>query len=516
MVGVGILSILIAESSLFRGAAFALNNTSSTAMDTKVNESDVGLVLTESEKQQIQPYDLEIARDPGNAVLYYHRGLSYSILALTGYLNGGGKPRRRKAIEDFSTALKIEPTNRAILLHRAKLFEELEQFDKALDDYKTLLALNPADAEAFYQIGYIYEYCLKDAGKAIPPLNSCISIDPYYSDAHLTRGIAQEEVGASDKALADFTKAIELNPQNDTAYFYRGRLFEKLGQADKAKQDGLQKAILSKSGANLEFFNGVIAEQPDNIAILYRRAKRLSLEKQYRSALNDLTQIIKLKPDSPEAFYLRAKCWVELQDQKKAIEDFTAAIDLDPNGAQALHWKDSSDRTVVYLARGMAFWGLMIPYSTAYHQKALADFTTAISLGATGYSVYLDRAAVYGELNEFYKQIADLNKAISLEPRMVRLYESRARAYDTAHQYEKAILDWTKAIELMSENSYQRSSNFGDPKHQLARTYASRGLDFRRMRKREKASDDFSKAISLNPSISRTIESDLRLLEGRY
>lgn len=510
--------LLLAGCCLCGGAALALDhdNTRSGQVGTMGSAAEIELALTESEKLQVIPYDLEIAADPSNATLLYHRGLVYSGIALSASFTGGGTPRRQKAIENFSMALKLDPKNIQILQHRAAVFEDLDQLDKALDDYKSVLAINPADSQIFHKIGCLYVHRFKDSSKTIEPLNTCISLDPGYATAYFTRAIAREELGETDKALVDYTKAIDLDPGEDSPYFFRGRLFKKLGQQDKARQDDMQNAILSKSGAGLEFFNAVIAEQPGNIPVLYRRAKRLSLAKQYRSALDDLTQIIKLKSDSTEAYFLRGQCWAELHDQQKAIDDLTTAINLDPNGAQALHWKDSLDRATVYLARGQAYWGLMIPGSIKYHQKAIADYTSAISLGTNDFNAYLNRGSIYGQINDFHKQVADLTKAISIEPRVIHLYESRASAFESIRQFERAVQDWTQAVRLISEDRYQKNNNFGDPKQQLARALANRGLDFRRLGDRAKAKADFSTAISIYPSIARNIESDIRWEDGRF
>lgn len=60
---------------------------------------------------------------------------------------------------------------------------------------------------------------------------------PTDDAAFLKRGIARQQKGEHDAAIADFTKAIELNPDCVQAYASRGLSKEAKGDADGAKSD---------------------------------------------------------------------------------------------------------------------------------------------------------------------------------------------------------------------------------------------------------------------------------------
>jgi tetratricopeptide (TPR) repeat protein len=47
-------------------------------------------------------------------------------------------------------------------------------------------------------------------------------IEWKYADAYYNRGIALDDKGDHDAAIADFTRAIELNPQHARAFVGRG------------------------------------------------------------------------------------------------------------------------------------------------------------------------------------------------------------------------------------------------------------------------------------------------------
>jgi tetratricopeptide (TPR) repeat protein len=55
--------------------------------------------------------------------------------------------------------------------------------------------------------------------------------------AYVNRGLAYQQSGDLEKALADYDKAIELYPKFAFAYYSRGKVYEALGQVDMAVAD---------------------------------------------------------------------------------------------------------------------------------------------------------------------------------------------------------------------------------------------------------------------------------------
>ena len=70
----------------------------------------------------------------------------------------------------------------------------------------------------------------------------CFAISPALgaenaSDEHYKRGLALEDKGDHDKAIAEFNEAIRLDPQNAFAYKGRGVAWSKKGEFDRAMTD---------------------------------------------------------------------------------------------------------------------------------------------------------------------------------------------------------------------------------------------------------------------------------------
>ena len=108
----------------------------------------------------------------------------------------------RGAIQDFNKALLINPNYDFAYFNRAKVYEELNLFDKAIADINKAILLN------------------------------------NNSDYYMSRALMYKSLKDTEKSLNDFNKAIELNPKNGFAYINRGFLKrEQLNDKKGAEND---------------------------------------------------------------------------------------------------------------------------------------------------------------------------------------------------------------------------------------------------------------------------------------
>ena len=99
----------------------------------------------------------------------------------------------KRAIEDYTRVLKLDPKNQLALEKRAWTYCTVGEYKLSVADYDKLIKLNPK------------------------------SVD-FWSN----RGWAYEKLGELDKALADYDKAIELEPDNETFKESRQRVLDEM------------------------------------------------------------------------------------------------------------------------------------------------------------------------------------------------------------------------------------------------------------------------------------------------
>jgi len=170
--------------------------------------------------------------------------------------------------------------------------------------------------------------------------------------------------------------------------------------------------------------------------------------------------------DSSAVLFYRGNSNYFMKQYDKAVDDWTQAISLNPKKYE------------VYTNRGGVY------YSKGKYDKAIADYTQAISLNPKNYEVYTNRGVVYYSKGEYDKAIPDYTQAISLNPKKYEAYTNRGVVYYSKGKYDKAIADYTQAISL-------------NPKNYEA--YTNRGAAYYNKGEYDKAIADYTQAISLNP-----------------
>ena len=134
----------------------------------------------------------------------------------------------KEDLEDCNMAIAHGKLQRKDLLatfvNRGVVLAAMEQYQEALDNYRTAIDLGPKTGEVYVNLGNIYLLAQKfDA--AIEEYTTAIELTLSQDHiAHYNRGMAYENTMQFDKAEADFRKAIQLSPQ----WFLPQRRLERL------------------------------------------------------------------------------------------------------------------------------------------------------------------------------------------------------------------------------------------------------------------------------------------------
>jgi superkiller protein 3 len=88
--------------------------------------------------------------------------------------------------------------------------------DKAIEEYKKTLELDPKFPEAHYNIGVILYYQGK-IDDAIEEFLQEIEVNPIFSNVHYNLALAYYRKGELDDALDSLSTTLKLNPKDDEA-----------------------------------------------------------------------------------------------------------------------------------------------------------------------------------------------------------------------------------------------------------------------------------------------------------
>lgn len=122
------------------------------------------------------------------------------------------------ALQYFLAAQRIDSTDVHAIFGEAVHYSNRGELEKAITTYKRVVAKNPQDADALYNIGLLY-MDLKKIKEAKDNFNICINIDAQYVMAFFYRAVCNEQLGQLAEAKKDYENTMRLSPN-----FERGRL----------------------------------------------------------------------------------------------------------------------------------------------------------------------------------------------------------------------------------------------------------------------------------------------------
>lgn len=266
---------------------------------------------------------------------------------------------RRAALDDVNRAIQINPESARGYMQRAEIYRLEEIYDKALADYRQILAVEPNLATTNAPL---YKYYVE----GIPKLEKrhAANLAAKGNDALLRASyllLAKDEAGADKvygQAIEFFTESIRLDKTNGFAWFGRGKTHELRKNYDAALADYTEALKIKPDDANtlvarasiyaeqkktalaLADFDRVIAQPPNSDKLLLDDALvgrgRLHLEaNKLDAAIADFSRVIAENVNYVMAYFYRGQAHARKKNKPQAIADFREALAIAPDFADA-------------------------------------------------------------------------------------------------------------------------------------------------------------------------------------
>jgi tetratricopeptide (TPR) repeat protein len=116
------------------------------------------------------------------------------------------------ALQYYGNALRLRPRSTEALYNRGLFLQDAGKWEQAEADYGVLLKLDPAYADAHFNLGYIDLVLRGDAEASIPHFTDAVRCSPDYVEAYYNRGMAFKIKGDRESAKKDFLKALSIYP----------------------------------------------------------------------------------------------------------------------------------------------------------------------------------------------------------------------------------------------------------------------------------------------------------------
>lgn len=378
-----------------------------------------------------EQYDKSLTIDNSQSDVFYSRG------NLKGDLHDS-----IGAINDYTSAIKLNPKKGAYYIERAKIYEGLGNYKKSFDDNNTAII---SDSSALGFIG---------------------------------RGRTALRLKQYDAAINDFTYIIsktQLAESNNYtsifsydcagAYYYRGYCYLNLNDKINACNDWENALYRGLKLAN----NLIELHCKMNPNIYLNRGQTKYDNEDYNGALENLNLYLSIKPNSEEAILLRAHCKYMLKDYLGAIDDYNTCLNFNAKNIDAIFYRASSYNEL------------------GNYNAAIESYSMCINLNPKYTEAYYYRGQCYDNLKDYKNALLDYNKVIALNPKMFEneIYFNRALVKTGLSDDIGAIDDYKKALIYDSKN---------------AAIYINRGQLKFSLKDYNGALSDYNSALNIEPS----------------
>lgn len=282
----------------------------------------------------------------------------------------GWKPRA--ATESPGAAVLAAALNQARARHRSG------DLALAKASYEAILETHPRHFDALLSLGVIAGQT-RDFARAAELIAGAIAINPRHARAYSYQGLALQELGRREAALASYDRAVLLDPELASAHARRGNVLRELNRLNEAL-DGYDRALsikvdqpevhlnrgatlqaLQRCEEALDSYERALHIKPHYAEAWNNRGNALKELGRLDEALNCYARALAAKPDYAEACYNRANALAALDRYDEALKDYDRAIAIDAEFAQA------------YCNRGIALQELRRPeMAVASYERAIA------------------------------------------------------------------------------------------------------------------------------------------------
>ena len=197
------------------------------------------------------------------------------------FVNLGTIQRRLGKLQDaeisYTCAISLLDENTVAYSTRASLYAEIEQYQKAIDDYSVVISRNPEDEDALYERA-------------------------------LCRLMNNDTIGAR----LDLETIDKFNPKSAKSRLGMAMVYKAMGENAMA----------------VELYDALIKANPKSWSLLRDRAEVYFFSKRLGAAMLDIDKSIQMNGSDPLSYFLRAKIRWAKGDREYARRDLNRAIEL--------------------------------------------------------------------------------------------------------------------------------------------------------------------------------------------
>ncbi len=401
-------------------------------------------------------YDTALEIEPGNYLGHFNRGLLRAQVA-----------EDNRAIEDFNFVLEQEPTNTIALYNRALLLDRTGDYKGALRDISTVLADYPefwagytTRAAIRRKVGDVYgaerdEFTVTKA-------NIDRRTGQYRPRQHATRKREDEDPAKYDRLVVEDTQA-----EQQYASDYRGRVQERAAALQPLPPYVLSYYIKGYAVGNYVAYHAAVDQlnkRLPSVARLPNNPAGVTAENLYIhfGNIRVLTSRIQRQRNLTDSYVQRAMEYYHVRDFQAAVADLDSAIRRAPDDAM-FHFLRAQCQYAQVMANSQNTDAR--PEAQKMHTSLVKrDLDRVIELLPDMAYAHYDMGNVQLSEGNYAQAALAYTRALELEPRFPDAYYNRGVCYLQMGQRERGIADLSQAGEYGLYSAYSLIKQYSKEK----------------------------------------------------
>jgi tetratricopeptide (TPR) repeat protein len=230
------------------------------------------------------------------------------------------KGEYEQAVEDFTRAISLEPTNDDAYRERGTTFEAWGHLDEAEQAYLKAIETRPQYWAGYIWLASFYKDRRHDYAKAIDYYYKALAASPANGHAFFSLGGAYIDQGKYDQAITVLEQAVQLRPYWETYYnlgmaYLRARRFAAAVQPFETADGQANDYRARGSLARIYWLTG----QSDRA------------NKTYQLAIDQAEKLLQLNPRNSDVHILVSRYYAMLQRKPEALSHVTSALNASQN-----------------------------------------------------------------------------------------------------------------------------------------------------------------------------------------
>jgi serine/threonine protein kinase/Flp pilus assembly protein TadD len=314
--------------------------------------------------------------------------------------------------------------------------------------YTDLIALNPGDAQAYHERGWVYILLARN-DQARADFERATELEPDNPEYHgtlatlLTYGSLFQN---KPRSLHHARRMVELRPTDALARGILAQAYLSAGQTNEGVAELRKGAELARGTALEHKLLAVVEQEAGN----------------WRNVIAHLQQVRESPPPDMWVYRLLAEAHLALGEDAQALAAIDRGVELglrhsdEPAGPSQVRGRYRGIRAPAPTSEALAgFYELRckIHLRQKKYASAEADFNNYLNIYAdrsARWPVYRDRALAHFDQGHYEQALADLARAIEIKPDEWHLYKHRALAHFHLGHYEQALADVARPIEAIA------------------------------------------------------------------